>query len=303
VINAIDSSLRSDPQERHPWTVDAIWSLPDILERARAAGRTVLMASDHGHVPSDRLVSVPSPPEGGSRWRAVSAPGGPVSDYEVELRGGGVWRPKGAEGVVLLADDAHRYGGAVRAGEHGGATLAEVVVPCLLLGCEDHDTEDPALAVRAPFVPDWWHFDVVAAAPVSVPVDEPPPKRPKKPAPPNQPALPGLALPTPPVAVAAVQGAAAVFAGSAVLAARAPKAELRKQVVDAVAFLLDRGNVASEAAFAAGMGVLPYRVPPLVAVLQEVLNVDGFEVLRYDRAAQQVYLERKQLAAQFEVKL
>lgn len=296
VINAIDASLRRDPQEDHPWTVEFIRPLSDLLERAREAGRTVLMASDHGHVPSDVLQSVPAPPEGGARWRASASAVEPLADYEVSFGGDLVWRPKGTERVVLLADDAHRYGGAVRAGEHGGATLAEVVVPCLLLGAEDHADADAARVVRAPYVPPWWHFEV--QIPSSSAGTQAP--RPQKEAPTTErPLLPGVA--TSPASPEL--GRAAAFATCPVLLARAPGAHQRKQVVQAVEFLLDRDGVAAEAAFAAGMGVMPFRVSPLVAVLQEVLNVDGFEVLRYDRAAQQIYLERKRLCEQFEVKL
>jgi hypothetical protein len=56
-------------------------------------------------------------------------------------------------------------------------------------------------------------------------------------------------------------------------------------------------------AFAAAMGVLTFRVGGLISKLQEVLNLDGYEVIRYDAAARQVHLDRAKLAQLFEVTL
>ncbi|MEZ4400069.1 MAG: hypothetical protein R3B06_08625 [Kofleriaceae bacterium] len=60
-----------------------------------------------------------------------------------------------------------------------------------------------------------------------------------------------------------------------------------------------RAGVADAASFAAALGEFPARVGGLVAWLQEVLNVDGYPVLRYDRHARQVRLDVDQLAQQF----
>ena len=50
--------------------------------------------------------------------------------------------------------------------------------------------------------------------------------------------------------------------------------------------------------------VLPhFRVGGFISKLQEVLNLDGYEVVRYDPAARQVHLDREKLAQLFEVKL
>jgi hypothetical protein len=116
----------------------------------------------------------------------------------------------------------------------------------------------------------------------------------------NEPDNEPKAKPQKPKPAAAEESA---FARSAMLAAAAPAAPLRKQTVQAVELLLSRGGVASEDAFAVGMGVSKYRVGGLVSRLQEVLNVDGYQVLRHDTTAHQVYLDREKLNQQFEVKL
>jgi hypothetical protein len=331
VINAIDASLKGDAQERNRWGVDDIKSLPEILERARAAGRAVLMASDHGHVPADLLQSVtPNGPRGGARWRPWDGPGDTVSEDEVVFGATDArdaWRPKGAAGVVLLADDRHRYGGGASAGEHGGATLAEVVAPCLLIGCEDtpgvHD--DAGQAVTTAFVPPWWYYEVPAGmaaagmaagaadvtAPGSAPIAaagsegtraEPAPAE-------RQLELPQIlptsasAAPAAPAAGMAEPDMSSAFARCEVLQARAANVVRRKQVVQAVSLLLGRSGLLSIDAFARAMGEPVYRAEGLISRLQEVLNVDGYQVLRLDRTSRHVHLDRSKLEQQFEVSL
>lgn len=307
VINAIDASLKGDPQQRHAWTVESIKSLPELLDRAREAGRAVLLASDHGHVPADRLVSKAGIEKGGARWRPWTSPDETLAPYEVGFRGETVCSPKGAHGVVLLADDASRYGGGAHAGEHGGATLAEVVAPCLLIGCEElgapaHD--DRALDVGAAHVPPWWYLEVhppVAAPPAEAPV------RPKKAV--NEAQLPllGMAPPPPPTPPARPSSPPpkprSAFASSVVLESRQKSPTDRQQTIAAVELLLERQGVASEASLAGAMNVAAWRIGGVVSKLGEVLNVDGYQVIRHDAAAKMIHLDREKLAQLFEVKL
>jgi len=300
VLNAIDDSLKGSHEIRQAWDVESIASLPDLLEKAREHGRAVLLASDHGHVSADRLQKVPaaSPPLG-ARWRAWPSPNAEVAANEVGFSGPRVYAPPGAHGVVLLADDASCYVGSTHAGEHGGATLSEVVAPCVLIGCGDSDavTKDPGQEVQATLVPLWWHFDVadpvVVAEPAPKPVSKKPPKNE------GQLKLPSIIPEAPkPAAVTA-----SAFAGSAVLKARAPATKEREQAVEAVEILLARGPVMASDAFGASMRYLPFRVGGLISKLQEVLNLDGYEVIRYDPGTRQVHLDRVKLAQLFEVKL
>jgi len=311
VINAIDASLKGDSQQLHPWTIDHVRSLPDLLNKAREAGRSVLLASDHGHVPADNLAPLPgaSGQGGGARWRPWWSEKDPIREGEQAFAarpGNGVWAPRGAAGVVLLGDDTTRYGAAAHAGEHGGASLAEVVTPCLLIGCEDvamkEASTDRGLAVRPAYVPAWWYFDV-RDTPLAAPVVEM--VRPKKIDDRQLALLPVEEAAPEPIKPAKQRAVAeeSPFAKSEMLEIRARSAQIRKQVLQAVDFLLARNGAASDEAFAAGMGVTPYRVGGLVSRLQEVLNVDGYQVLRFDTTARQVYLDREKLCQQFEVKL
>ncbi|MFW5876495.1 MAG: BREX-2 system phosphatase PglZ [Myxococcota bacterium] len=308
VLNAIDDAIKSNAAvvNVHDWSVDSIASLPVLLEKAREHGRAVLMASDHGHVSAGRFQTIPKLAGQGARWRPWRE-GEPVHESEVVFRVGknnGVWAPKGYDGVALPADDVHIYGSSTGAGEHGGATLAEVVAPCLLVGCEDvagnPAQDDPALAVRATHMPAWWHYDLQERS-TSLPSERPPPpKKPKKPVDDRQ-----LALLEEPKATAeeAEPMELSAFASSDVLAAQAPKKRDREAVVRVVEFLLARGGVASKEQFASGLEILEFRVDTFVAKFQEVLNVDGYQVLRYDPTAKQVHLDRGKLAQLFEVEL
>jgi len=304
VINAIDASLKGDTQQRHAWTVDSIESLPDLLDKAREAGRAVLLAADHGHVPADLLTTKGTYSGAGARWRPWNEPSDPVEDYEVALHGDGVYAPKGAHGVVLLADDQSRYGGAAHAGEHGGATLAEVVAPCLLIAADDElaGEEDPALRVKPPYVPPWWHFDV--AGYLEQPAVEPvttkkPPEGPQMELDVTPAAKPRRRRPS----VSTFPARASVLDDNELLAARTGNATRRRQAIMAVELLKDRDFVMSASAFAAGLGEPSWRVPQLVSVLQEALNVEGYQVLEYDRKGQQIHLRREMLETQFGVKL
>ena len=295
VINAIDASLKGDPQARHTWKVENIQSLADLLEKAREAERAVLLASDHGHVPADRLVSRGTPDGAGARWRPWRDSDGPVAPHEVVVKGPLVGAPKGADGVVLLADDGSRYGGAAHAGEHGGASLAEVVAPCLLIGCEDValGKDDAGLAVRAAHVPLWWHYDLKAVVPIAeAVVPSPTGKPPKRRISSSQLALPTMALPKP-----------SAFASSAILVSLGKTANELREIVAAVEFLLERNGVASDESLAAALETPVWRVGGLVSKLGEALNVDGFPVIRHDPASKTVRLDRQLLAQQFEITL
>jgi hypothetical protein len=308
VLNAIDDSLKASHAVRHPWGVENIASLPDLLDKAREHGRAVLLASDHGHVPADRLQRVhAASPAQGARWRAWLSADAQLRDNEVGFSGPRVYAPPGAYGVALLSDDASCYAGSTHAGEHGGATLAEVVAPCLLIGCADvvgPAFDDPGQQVQATRVPRWWHFDVDEPTVPEAHTQQPAKKPPVKPD--RQMVLPVIVptqVGTPKPLVAQVTTPPSAFAGSAVLKARAPLAAARQEVVDAVDLLLSRQGVMSGDAFAAAMQILPFRVGGLISKLQEFLNLDGYEVIRYDPAVRQVHLDPVKLAQLFEVTL
>lgn len=171
VLNTIDDSLKSNPSQRQRWDLASIAPLRDLLSAARKAGRYVMIASDHGHVKSAGLESLDGLTKGeGRRWRAFQRGRTAVGAHEVHVAGNAVWVPKGADGVVLLADETGRYGSSPASGEHGGASLAEVITPCVIVGWDepthaaardsgpDRGAEDLRLQPR--YSPAWYRLRV-----------------------------------------------------------------------------------------------------------------------------------------------
>ena len=108
VLNAVDDHLAKSEQMQLAWRFDSIRLLPAILMEAHAAGRAVVLTSDHGHVLEAGGVKLPGDGEG--RWRSAAAPA------------------TGLERIVLPWSETVRYG-SKRNGYHGGVSLQEAVVP------------------------------------------------------------------------------------------------------------------------------------------------------------------------------
>ncbi len=85
------------------------------------------------------------------------------------------------------------------------------------------------------------------------------------------------------------------------LAARVAGAAQRAEVVRAVDLLLAKQGSTSAKVFAAEMQIMLYRVGGFISKLQEVLNVDGYEVLRFEPRTQEVRLDVGKLEQLFEV--
>lgn len=300
VVNAIDDQLHGSRQVRVRYTVDAIKPLADLLRVAADAGRAVLLAADHGHVPGARLRSVGPRGDGyEARWRVLREAESP-SAAEVVLRGDGVWSPKAGQRVALRTQETDVWGVAAGDGAHGGATLAEVVAPAVMvvgsaLARATLDAEqDAALEAQSLPRPGWWELDWPAPnrRAVEAPVKEPP----------RQPALPMMAVaPTPapaPRPPPAPSRWARLLLGSAAYAGlAAPQRErLRAQVVPLVEAVAERGGQMEIGALERALTLLPGRGEGVVSVASELLNLEGYPVLTFDPATRLVTLDAAQLA-------
>ena len=159
VVNAIDDQLHGSRQVRVRYGLETIKMLPDLLQAAAAAERAVLVVSDHGHVSGARLSYVGRRGTGG-RWRELPDDEAP-REGEIALGQEGVWRPRRTGRVALLYRETETFRTAVGEGEHGGACLAEVVAPVLLLGAADLATRhggDAELETVAFPRPGWWEL-------------------------------------------------------------------------------------------------------------------------------------------------
>lgn len=310
VINAIDMSLKADRTHEIEWRLDNVKALRELLDKASEVGRAVLLCSDHGHVPADRFGSG-LPQRDGARWRVWKAATDPIGEFEVGLPAGdGVWAPRGAHGIAMITDDAHRHGGGTGAGEHGGASLAEVVAPCVLIGCADSyaAAHDSAQAVRPVSPPSWWFYDVGEGRPEGAedPAERKPKRTPKKVSTDQQvmpmfapPPVPEPAAPEPPRSTESRLAKSELFAAKT----KDVEAKLRETCLRAVEVLHKKKGVVSVALFASELGAFPTRVQGLVSNLQGILNIDGYQVIRMDKVNQQVHLDIEKLEQQFEVEL
>ncbi|MGH3292555.1 MAG: BREX-2 system phosphatase PglZ, partial [Trebonia sp.] len=336
VLNSVDDALdRSDPGGTS-WGADTVKHLDPLLERARYAGRIVILTADHGHVIERRQgAQRPHPDMSSSRSRGAGTPPG---DGEVLVTGGRVLLHDGT--AVLAVDEKLRYG-PIKAGYHGGASAAEVVVPVTVL-VPGAVPADSRLRLAPPQEPSWWTDPVLPAGPVPsmasasgvsaggrapgtrTPTSAP---RPTKPAPdlakrPDETAstlfdMPGP-VPSAHTRAAAPEPATPASSGpqataEAVLASPAYKANKKRagrvSVSDAqVGALLAAlaGSPSQRLAPVASASAL--QVPPVVlrgAIMQaqQLLNIDGAAVIRIDADGATVILDGAALAEQYGVRL
>jgi hypothetical protein len=303
VVNAIDDQLHGSRQVRVRYTLDAIKPLADLLRAAADAGRAVLLAADHGHVPGARLRSVGPRAEGcEARWRVLREGESPAAS-EAVFSGDGAWSPRAGQRVALRAQETDVWGVATGDGAHGGATLAEVVAPAVLVVGANvaratlEAEQDAGLEAQPLPRPRWWELEWSAPAP-----------RPAAPAPtrepPRQPPLPTMAVEAPrPVAVVAPAPPppsrwSRLLLASAVYAElpTSQKERLRAQVVPLVDAVMERDGRMDIGALERALKLLPGRGEGVVSVVSEMLNLEGYPVLTFDPATRLVTLDATQLA-------
>ena len=144
VLNAIDDALDKGKQGPAHWTPDQVTYLRPVLDEARRAGRPVILIADHGHV-LDRGESASPATSESARYRT-----GTPGPGEITVRGP---RVVNGEEVVAAVDEKIHYTPR-RAGYHGGASLAEVVVPVIVL-----------LPADSLLPPGWCAYDAAGHAP------------------------------------------------------------------------------------------------------------------------------------------
>ncbi len=298
VLNAVDDSLSGGRQSVDPaWRPSDVSGLPQLLDRAALAGRIVVLTSDHGHV-LEHGSDLRSDRTGGARWRAEGA--SPQPD-EVLVDGPRVLTPEGR--AVLAATEELRYGARAH-GYHGGATLAEVAIPLVVL-------LPPGTDVPAEWHPHtlgppaWWDGVDAVRKPTPSPLLSPA-RRPvgrTKPSAPQSEALFDVAASEPaPAAVVTSRGVQLVASESfrsayaGIPANRVPDPAIFAAVVDALVAAGGRLPVASVLVASGSVARNPRGV---VAALGRVLNRDSFPVLTLVDGGRAVVLDLGLLNEQF----
>lgn len=297
VLNAIDDRLAKEQKLGDgAWRVDDVPGLRDLLRVAAAQGMAVIVTSDHGHVVDRHGTKADAATEPASARHRLPG-GGPLGEREIALSGPRVVWPEPGASIVALWDADSRYT-ALKAGYHGGASLAEFTIPVLAFlpfGAEPPKGWRELGDQRPP----WWAPEE-AGRPVSgersvQPVGVAPKKgtaKPRKrhPEPESLPdALFDVALTAggddtllTPTLVSRTEVLVKALLDSATYQvqldglARKPQQE---QVPKALAALLDAGGTLPVTALAQRAGMPTTRGDGFAAVLRQLLNYDGVQVL------------------------
>lgn len=322
VLNTIDDALdRADPGGTE-WTAAAVRHLLPLLERARYAGRIVILTADHGHVVERRQgAQRPYPETSSGRSRSAAEP--PAAG-EVLITGGRVVLHGGR--AVLAVDERVRFG-PLKAGYHGGGTPAEAIVPVAVL-VVGGVPEGAGLHLAPPQQPAWW------ADPVTAVTTQPIPSQPcetgvdrkvrRHPVPdPRLRSTPG-AVPTlfdlpgrdseqaaePPPGTSAAPGpdgdrdlagavvSSPVYAGQRRIAGRVSVSDDRIRDLLAALLAAPDGRLGPAQA-AIALAVAPVALRGAILHAQRLLNVEGYPVLRVDADGATVIVDRPLLREQF----
>lgn len=291
VLNTIDDALdRSDP-DGTDWTADTVKHLRPLLERARRAGRIIVLTSDHGHVVERREGRVKPAASISSNRSRPYASGGAPDEGEARIRGRRMLLHDGD--AVLAADERLRYG-PLKAGYHGGASPAEVVIPLSVLA----PGEAPAgWRLAPPQSPIWWRGPLneqPALAGKSVPQQPTPLSS-------RGGEAPTLFDATPePVAVEALVLASPIYRAQRSRASRIAITDeqigrLLAALLTAPAHRLDPESAA------ATLGVAAIQLTGALTQVQRLLNVEQYAVLSRDADGATIVLDVSLLREQFEV--
>ena len=282
VVNTVDDALGGAQQHSLSLCLEDIPILQELLIAARSAARTVVLASDHGHV-VDRGAELLVKGSGhGARSRRPKGPGDGPLEGEVLVAG-----PRVLDGPWTLAwSERVRYADRKR-GYHGGVAPQELVVPLSVWRPRDEEpsqTDDSIPeewnALDRGRLPTWWRLELEGVAP-SAPARARQKTRKKatKKKPADREPLPLL------------EGVAAMAAlpwpegldARAVLGTRLERHSRlrieRSAGVELVRLLHQAGGAMSLDELARKLGKPGPRTRGTVTAVQKVLNLEGYEIL------------------------
>ncbi|MEV0294924.1 BREX-2 system phosphatase PglZ [Nocardia sp. NPDC050710] len=310
VLNTIDDRLGKELKLGDPqWQLYEIGDLRALLRAAADHDMSVLLTSDHGHVIDRHGVRIDDHGTAKSaRHRLADPQRDEVGETEIVLSGPRVVAPEPNASIIALWDNDSRYT-TQKAGYHGGASLAEVTIPVLAflpLGAE------PPKGWRelGPQDPRWWNPDDAEPAAVATTAGEIPVRtrqvaRAAKER--HDGTAPMFDLPVtasaPPLFGTSDSDdmvtrllASETFQAQRMLLARPPQEQKLEKAIRA---LIE--TPLSATALAQRIGERPIRAEGFAAILRQLLNFDGVEVLRTDADGRTLKLSVRQLRAQFEL--
>ncbi len=293
VINAIDDHLAKGDQIDTQWTRETIHSLPVLLHEARQAGRTVVLLSDHGHV-LDCGSKKKTEQEHEGRFREDD---GKPDEEELLITGK---RILCADERRMIAPTSEKLRYTAKAnGYHGGLTPQEMVVPIAVLATGEPWPE--GFSEVAIDKPDWW-----TVAPESSLEELPELKATRRKAvgrlfdPDDDETKPTTTKPGPAPSAATwidLLLSSPAFAMQKQVAGRAvpSDADFRKILQS----IEDRKGKVTSVALARTIEITPSRLRTMFSVIQRVLNIDGYAIIRRDDSSDSIELDRNMLLKQF----
>lgn len=318
VLNAIDDRLAKEQKLGDgAWQAGHIPGLPDLLRIAASQGLAVIITSDHGHVVDRHGVKVDTGSPLSARHRP---PDGAVGPAEIALHGTRVVAPQPGGSIVALWDADSRYT-ARKAGYHGGASLAEFTIPVLAF-LPFGAPPPPAWRELGDQRPAWWLLEEPAPRPATVsPAPAASAKRPTRqkptkvqaqlarthdslfdfavvPASDDEETLVTATLVGPDDTLVSGLFASEAFQGQIGLLARKPPMD---KVEGAIRALLDAGGTLPVTALAQRVSYPTTRADGFAAILRQLLNYDGVQVLETLPDGRTVRLDLSLLRMQFDL--
>jgi hypothetical protein len=297
VVNAIDDHLDSGNQVVFTWGMDRIKPLRELLKLAADAGRLVLLTSDHGHLldfGTRQLNNMGG--DAGDRYRMNTDS---IKDGEIVFEGARVENATGQKKVTLAWSSDARYATQKR-GYHGGSNPQEMVIPFAILRGPISMPSSRWEEVP-PYEPEWWRtVGWKAAMDVSGTVEGRPRKK-------DVDGVKGLDLFE---QAQPKKGEASQTWIDALLESKIYLEQLKlavrggplRDVIRTLIVTIDaRGGSIMKPSLAQALGVPLFRVDGLVQNISRILNVDGYEVLSFDRSTETISLNTKLLKTQFEI--
>lgn len=285
VINAVDDTLGKSDQIRITWDLETIPLLAELLQEARAAGRAVVLTSDHGHVLERNSTLLEGGP--GQRWREANPP---AREGELLASGPRVQALMQQDIVVPWREDL-RY--ATRQnGYHGGISRQEMIVPYHVFTPPGLVLPDDSWALFDTPPPSWWRTGAGQQAPLKTGASLHDTSTP-------------VATATPDLfsAPAAARSLVDELASSPVLQAQEERmgriALERNRLLALVRVLNANGGRAHLEQLAQAVDMPTMRMSGMIAVLARTLNLDGFQVVTFERATGTVLLDQPMLCKQF----
>lgn len=294
VINAIDDYLLKGDQIDIRWSPDDIKALPTLLYEAKLANRAVVMVSDHGHILE--LSTDFHGSDGGDRWReAIDSP----DERELFFQGRRVLTDSG-KAIVPWSENV-RYA-MKKNGYHGGINPQEMITPIAVLVPDSSIPEGWLETVWAR--PEWWSTTPKPQKKIDI---EPKTVEAKDEFPESLFDWKEQTTPSESETVAASIAdwviklmSSSIYAEQKVLAGRSyPKNE--QSIVDVLSALHRGGYKMTSGAISNSIDYPPMRLRGLLAVMQKVLNLDGYDVLSRDDDSDTIELNLELLRKQYEL--